>query len=132
LLIAGTKTAAKREGPDGWAAFVKAIRDAVPDLNAKIQNLIAEGDYVAMCNTATGTHKGELFGMPRLRQASAHEGLSLPILRRQNRRAPESGQRGTGRRMIAAMDPALIVRSVIAPSVRERPDARHRSISLEA
>ena len=25
---------------------------------------IAEGDHVAMWNTATGTHRGELFGMP--------------------------------------------------------------------
>src|SRR5262245_37711250 len=54
LLIAGTKTAAKREGPDGWAPFVKAIRDAVPDLNARIQNLIAEGDYVAFVARPTG------------------------------------------------------------------------------
>jgi predicted ester cyclase len=26
--------------------------------------MIAEGDYVAMWNTATATHRGELFGMP--------------------------------------------------------------------
>lgn len=56
--------AAKQDGAEGWAAFVKAVREAVPDLNAKIHNLIAEGDYVAMWNTATGTHKGELFGTP--------------------------------------------------------------------
>jgi steroid delta-isomerase-like uncharacterized protein len=56
--------AAKQDGAEGWAAFVRAVREAVPDLNAKIHNLIAEGDYVAMWNTATGTHKGELFGTP--------------------------------------------------------------------
>jgi steroid delta-isomerase-like uncharacterized protein len=56
--------AAKQDGAEGWAAFVKAVREAVPDLSAKIHNLIAEGDYVAMWNTATGTHKGELFGTP--------------------------------------------------------------------
>jgi steroid delta-isomerase-like uncharacterized protein len=56
--------AANQDGSEGWAAFVKAVREAVPDLNAKIHNLIAEGDYVAMWNTATGTHKGELFGTP--------------------------------------------------------------------
>jgi predicted ester cyclase len=26
--------------------------------------MVAEGDYVAMWNTATATHRGELFGMP--------------------------------------------------------------------
>src|SRR5579863_8587266 len=31
---------------------------------ATIQNMVAEGDYVAMWNTATATHRGELFGMP--------------------------------------------------------------------
>jgi steroid delta-isomerase-like uncharacterized protein len=52
------------DGPEGWAEFVKAVRVAVPDINASIQSMIAEGDYVAMWNTATGTHQGPLFGMP--------------------------------------------------------------------
>jgi steroid delta-isomerase-like uncharacterized protein len=55
---------ATEPGPQGWADFVKAIRLALPDLNATIQNMVAEGDYVAMWNTATATHKGELFGVP--------------------------------------------------------------------
>ena len=43
---------------------MRAIRLALPDLNATIQAMVAEGDYVAMWNTATATHMGELFGMP--------------------------------------------------------------------
>jgi steroid delta-isomerase-like uncharacterized protein len=54
----------KKDGPEGWAQFVKAVRLALPDLNATIQNMVAEGDYVAMWNTASATHEGELFGMP--------------------------------------------------------------------
>ena len=54
----------KADGPDGFASFVKAVREALPDINATIQAMVAEGDYVAMWNTATGTHRGELFGMP--------------------------------------------------------------------
>jgi steroid delta-isomerase-like uncharacterized protein len=54
----------KRGGPAGFAEFVRAVRVALPDLNATIRNLIADGDYVAMWNTATGTHRGTLFGMP--------------------------------------------------------------------
>jgi steroid delta-isomerase-like uncharacterized protein len=54
----------KQDGPDGFAQFVRAVRSALPDLQASIQNLVAEGDYVAMWNTATATHVGELFGIP--------------------------------------------------------------------
>jgi steroid delta-isomerase-like uncharacterized protein len=58
------QVAGKADGPQGFAQFVKMVRAALPDLNATVQNIIAEGDYVAMWNTATATHRGELFGMP--------------------------------------------------------------------
>jgi steroid delta-isomerase-like uncharacterized protein len=58
------QVAGKQDGPEGFAQFVKAIRAALPDIKATIQNLVAEDDYVAMWNTATATHRGELFGMP--------------------------------------------------------------------
>jgi steroid delta-isomerase-like uncharacterized protein len=54
----------KSGGPDGFANFVKAVRTSLPDIKATIQTIVAEGDYVAMWNTATATHRGELFGMP--------------------------------------------------------------------
>jgi steroid delta-isomerase-like uncharacterized protein len=60
----GHEGAAKRGGPEGWAEFVMAVRQALPDLKATIQNMVAEGDYVAMWNTATATHDRELFGLP--------------------------------------------------------------------
>ena len=56
--------AGKSGGPEGFAHFVSAIRSALPDIRATIHNMIAEGDYVAMWNTATATHRGELFGIP--------------------------------------------------------------------
>lgn len=37
---------------------------AFPDLQVTNDDLIAEGDKVAVLWTATGTHKGELMGMP--------------------------------------------------------------------
>jgi steroid delta-isomerase-like uncharacterized protein len=58
------QVAEKKDGPQGFAEFVKSVRSALPDLNATIQNMVAEEDFVAMWNTATGTHRGELFGMP--------------------------------------------------------------------
>jgi steroid delta-isomerase-like uncharacterized protein len=58
------QVADKKDGPEGFAQFVESVRSALPDIDATIQNLVAEGDYVAMWNTATATHRGELFGMP--------------------------------------------------------------------
>lgn len=54
----------KTGGPAGFAEFVQAVRTALPDIRATIQNVIADGDYVAMWNTAAATHRGALFGMP--------------------------------------------------------------------
>jgi steroid delta-isomerase-like uncharacterized protein len=51
-------------GPAGFAEFVRTVRVALPDLHATIKNMIVQGDYVAMWNTATATHRGTLFGMP--------------------------------------------------------------------
>ena len=62
--IKGSLLAGKAGGPDGFANFVKAVRSALPDINATIQTMVAEGDHVAMWNTTTATHRGELFGMP--------------------------------------------------------------------
>jgi steroid delta-isomerase-like uncharacterized protein len=58
------QVADKKDGPEGFAQFVKTVRSALPDIRATIQNMTAEGDYVAMWNTATATHRGDLFGMP--------------------------------------------------------------------
>jgi steroid delta-isomerase-like uncharacterized protein len=58
------QAADKKDGPEGFAQFVRSVRSALPDLSATVQNMVAEGDYVAMWNTATATHRGELFGMP--------------------------------------------------------------------
>ena len=54
----------KKDGPEGFAQFVTSVRAALPDLKATIQNMVAEGDHVAMWNVASATHRGELFGMP--------------------------------------------------------------------
>jgi predicted ester cyclase len=58
------QVAGKKDGPEGFALLVKSIRSTHPDLRAAIQNIVAEGDYVAMWNTATATRHGELFGIP--------------------------------------------------------------------
>jgi len=41
------QVADKKDGPEGFAQFVTAVRAALPELKATIQNMVAEGDYVA-------------------------------------------------------------------------------------
>jgi predicted ester cyclase len=39
------------------------FRDAFPDVTVVIDELVADGDRVAVATTFTGTHEGELMGM---------------------------------------------------------------------
>jgi steroid delta-isomerase-like uncharacterized protein len=44
--------------------FYAAFWSAFPDLSAKIEEMVAEGDKVAIPVINTGTHKGEFQGIP--------------------------------------------------------------------
>ncbi|MDT7658331.1 MAG: hypothetical protein QOF38_3046, partial [Pseudonocardiales bacterium] len=47
---------------DGIAAFFRALRAGVPDANIAAEDLLCDGDRVAVRFTLTGTHTEELFG----------------------------------------------------------------------
>jgi len=51
-------------GREGIKAIASALRKGFPDLTYKVDLQIAEGDFVAGYVTVSGTHKGEVFGMP--------------------------------------------------------------------
>src|SRR5262245_20447459 len=48
---------------EGFKQMVRAVRSAFADFNAEIDFLIAEGDFVAMCNHASGLHRAEFMGI---------------------------------------------------------------------
>ena len=50
-------------GVDGVKQFFSMFRDAFPDVTVVIDELVADGDRVAVATTFTGTHQGELMGM---------------------------------------------------------------------
>lgn len=60
----GTPPAGIPAGRDGVKAVASALRKGFPDLTYRVDLQIAEGDYVAGYVTVSGTHKGEVFGMP--------------------------------------------------------------------
>jgi steroid delta-isomerase-like uncharacterized protein len=51
-------------GPEGVKGVVGMFRSGMPDLKVVIEDMIAEGDKVAVRYTLEGTHEGELFGVP--------------------------------------------------------------------
>ena len=51
-------------GPEGERQLVEMYISAFPDLHFTIEDMVAEGDKIATRKTATGTHQGELLGMP--------------------------------------------------------------------
>jgi predicted ester cyclase len=52
------------EGLDNVAALVGGFIEALPDLTASEQDIVAEGDTVAVRYIVEATHKGELLGIP--------------------------------------------------------------------
>jgi predicted ester cyclase len=51
-------------GPDGLKPIVAAIRRAFPDLHFAIEDVIVGPDSIVIRTTMTGTHDGDLFGIP--------------------------------------------------------------------
>ena len=52
------------DGIDGVKAFVTMFREAFPDMQMSIEDVMEDGDRVAVRATMTGTHDGELMGVP--------------------------------------------------------------------
>ena len=52
------------EGREGFRQLNVMFKQAVPDMNVTVDQLVAEGDRIACRWTSTGTQTGELFGIP--------------------------------------------------------------------
>lgn len=53
-------------GPEGVKAHIKTLRAAFPDLSVTIEDIVAEGEIVAVRGTWRGTHQGEFRGVPAI------------------------------------------------------------------
>jgi steroid delta-isomerase-like uncharacterized protein len=51
-------------GADALKDLFTAYRTGLPDLNTSIDNLVVSGDKVVISVTLTGTHEGDLMGIP--------------------------------------------------------------------
>jgi steroid delta-isomerase-like uncharacterized protein len=52
------------DGIEGVKFFVSMFREAFPDIQVSIDDVMEDGDRVAVRATMTGTHDGELMGVP--------------------------------------------------------------------
>ena len=64
-------------GPDGFAQAVAGYRTAFPDLTLDVQLMVSDGDYVCTRWTSTGTHDGDLMGIPPTGKHVSVTGLSI-------------------------------------------------------
>jgi steroid delta-isomerase-like uncharacterized protein len=51
-------------GPGGYKELVSTFRTAFPDIEITIEDLVAEGDRVVHRWRLSGTHRGDLMGIP--------------------------------------------------------------------
>jgi steroid delta-isomerase-like uncharacterized protein len=52
------------DGPDGQRAFLGQVFNAFPDIQVEELHRVAEGDLIAVHVIMTGSHQGELWGIP--------------------------------------------------------------------
>ena len=66
-----------QHGIEGHKAVVRLFRSVFPDLEWRIDDLIAEGDKVAARTTMRGTQRGEFFGVPPTGRAVEMAGIHV-------------------------------------------------------
>ena len=65
------------EGVEGVKLFFGMFRDALSDLDVTIDEVVSEGDRVAIATTTTGTHDGELLGIAPTGRRVAVTGIDV-------------------------------------------------------
>ncbi len=64
-------------GPQGAREFVETLHAAFPDAKITIDDIIAEGDRVVIRWHSSGTHEGELMGIPASGKVAHTTGIGI-------------------------------------------------------
>jgi steroid delta-isomerase-like uncharacterized protein len=57
------------QGPKGYLMIIAMMRSGFPDIQWTLEEMIAEGDNVAVRYTMQGTHQGDFFGFAATRKS---------------------------------------------------------------
>ncbi|MEM4417351.1 MAG: ester cyclase, partial [Nitrososphaerota archaeon] len=49
---------------DGWRQFIREMQTTFPDMHIHVDEIFTSGDRLCYRMTVSGTHKGELLGLP--------------------------------------------------------------------
>jgi steroid delta-isomerase-like uncharacterized protein len=66
-----------RRGTAVFASTIDALRGGIPDINFEVEDVIAEGDRVAIRWTWSGKHTGVLNGLPASNRQVKNEGIAI-------------------------------------------------------
>lgn len=64
-------------GLQGRKMFYRAFLAAFPDLRVQIEDMVAENDRVVTSWSASGTHTGELMGIPPTGKSATFTGIAI-------------------------------------------------------
>ena len=67
----------RTEGIAAYRGFIEALFAGLPDYHAEPEEVMSQGGSVFVHFTITGTHTGELFGIPASGRAVRYSGCSL-------------------------------------------------------
>ena len=65
------------QGLEPYKQFLSVYLTAFPDLHLTIEDMIAEGDTVVVRQTASGTHQGDLMGIPPTDKQITVSGIAI-------------------------------------------------------
>ena len=68
-------------GRDGYRQAMQMYITAFPDLHFNIDQLLSSGDHVVSRYTATGTHSGDLMGIPPTKRRAETHGCTVAEVR---------------------------------------------------